>query len=231
LAQAAPFWGLGVCRFPNAGLSATSLSTMAGRKGLDTKDSIENYRAAINTEFALQREWPEKWSHFAAPKRRLRSEMRKEAAEALARSQSSPTLTGGASSSSGQVAPQAPEEEPEVFINDRHRLMHKHRLIPQKRYTKPACTSHKYGWKPTIERLGVADYGMKKLDRTLMPEDVVCTQIDMFYSKNQFPNGERVLEDDSRILVTGEIVGPDGKHLGWSLYPKLPMPRAPTKGK
>eukprot|EP00930_Biecheleria_cincta_P057943 TRINITY_DN43802_c0_g1_i1.p1 TRINITY_DN43802_c0_g1~~TRINITY_DN43802_c0_g1_i1.p1 ORF type:complete len:235 (+),score=27.00 TRINITY_DN43802_c0_g1_i1:84-707(+) len=207
---------------------------MAGRKGLDTKDSIENFRIAINTEFAAAREWEDKWGHFKAPKRRLRSEMRKEAEEALARSRSSPAL-GGSSSSSGQVAPQAPqapeEEEPEQFINDRHRLMHKHRLVPQKRYAKPACTSHKYGWKPTIERLGVADYGMAKLDRTLMPEDVVCTQIDMFYSKNQFPNGERVLEDGSTILPTGEILGPDRKHLGWSLYPKLPMPRAPTKGR
>mmetsp|Transcript_65356 Transcript_65356/g.115967 ORF Transcript_65356/g.115967 Transcript_65356/m.115967 type:complete len:173 (-) Transcript_65356:60-578(-) len=159
----------------------------AGRKGLDTKDSIENFKIALDTEFKTAREWDEKWGFFKAPQRRLRSEMRKEAAEAsLAKSSSAPSLTQAGQDmlkASTSTFPAADEEEIE-FINDRHRLMHKKRLLPQQRYARPACTNMKYGWKPTIETLGVAQFGMRKIARELMPEDANCVMMDNFYSKN-----------------------------------------------
>mmetsp|Transcript_23605 Transcript_23605/g.44583 ORF Transcript_23605/g.44583 Transcript_23605/m.44583 type:complete len:170 (-) Transcript_23605:180-689(-) len=168
---------------------------MAGRKGLDTKDAIENYRTLLTMEYKLQREWEPRWGFFKAPQRRYRSEMRREA-EAM-KSASAPSLASAGQevlqpgSSVGKWPPPPPKEDIE-FINDRHRLMHRYRLLPQQRYAKPSCSSHRYGWKPTIETLGVAQHGMKKLDRTLMPDDINCTMAATLYDKNQLQSGERL---------------------------------------
>ena len=177
---------------------------MAGRKGLDTKDAIENYRTLLTMEYKLQREWEPRWGFFKAPTRRFRSEMRKEAQaaqaaqEALKSSASAPSLASagqevlksGTGTSAASWPPAAPKEDIE-FINDRHRLMHRYRLLPQQRYAKPSCTSHRYGWKPTIETFGVAQHGMRKLDRALMPDDINCTMMDI-YDKKQLQSGERI---------------------------------------
>lgn len=152
---------------------------------MDTKDSIENFKIALNTEFKTAREWDEKWSFFKAPNRRLRSEMRKEAETSLAKSSSAPSLAQAGQDMLKTSASMATSADDEIeFINDRHRLMHKKRLLPQQRYGKPQCTNMKYGWKPTIETLGVAQFGMRKIARELMPEDANCIMMDTFYSKN-----------------------------------------------
>ena len=132
---------------------------MAGRPGLDTKDAIENYRATIHMENRLAREWVERWGFFKAPQRRFRSEMRKEK-----QSKSTPVLAAAQEVLEVKKwPPPAPVEDIE-FINDRHRLMHRKRLLPQQRYSKPNCSSHQYGWKPTIEKWGVAQHGVRKLE-------------------------------------------------------------------
>ena len=163
-------------------------SAMAGRPGLDTKDAIENYRATIHMENRLAREWVERWGFFKAPQRRFRSEMRKEK-----QSKSTPVLaaaevlqpvghTVGSSEVKKTWPPPASEENIE-FINDRHRLMHRKRLLPQQRYSKPNCTSHHYGWKPTIEKWGVAQHGVRKLEEGMMPDDINCTMMHTLYAK------------------------------------------------
>ncbi|CAK9001634.1 Hypothetical protein SCF082_LOCUS7018 [Durusdinium trenchii] len=158
---------------------------MAGRPGLDTKDAIENYRATIHMENKLQREWVERWGFFKAPQRRFRSEMRK---EKLAKSASAPVLAAAGqevlteSTTKSSWPPPAPVETID-FINDRQRLMHRKRLLPQQRYAKPNCTSHQYGWKPTIERWGVAQHGVRKLEEGMMPDDINCTMMHTLYAK------------------------------------------------
>eukprot|EP00438_Fugacium_kawagutii_P033622 Skav216195 [mRNA] locus=scaffold1222:54644:55144:- [translate_table: standard] len=165
---------------------------MAGRPGLDTKDAIENYRATIHMENRLAREWVERWGFFKAPQRRFRSEMRKEKQQKEKESKSTQLLSESKSTSVLEKAaqevlvkkwpPPAPEEDIE-FINDRHRLMHRKRLLPQQRYSKPNCTSHYYGWKPTIEKYGVAQHGVRKLEEGMMPDDINCTMMHTLYAK------------------------------------------------
>ena len=151
---------------------------MAGRPGLDTKDAIENYRATIDMENRLAREWVERWGFFKAPNRRFRSEMRKEK-----QAKSSPVLAAAQEVLEvKRWPPPAPVEDIE-FINDRHRLMHRKRLLPQQRYSKPNCTSHHYGWKPTIEKWGVAHHGVRKLEEGMMPDDINCTMMHTLYAK------------------------------------------------
>lgn len=153
--------------------------SMAGRPGLDTKDAIENYRATIDMENRLAREWVERWGFFKAPNRRFRSEMRKEK-----QAKSSPVLAAAQEvlEVKAKWPPPAPVEDIE-FINDRHRLMHRKRLLPQQRYSKPNCTSHHYGWKPTIEKWGVAQHGVRKLEEGMMPDDINCTMMHTLYAK------------------------------------------------
>mmetsp|Transcript_63788 Transcript_63788/g.103327 ORF Transcript_63788/g.103327 Transcript_63788/m.103327 type:complete len:158 (+) Transcript_63788:66-539(+) len=157
---------------------------MAGRKGLDTKDAIENWRLLLIKERESPGVWEEKWGMFAAPKRESRHERRK--AEALAQSASSPALAtaslevvqraaessslGGGSftSASGIIVP--PDSD---FMNDRHKLMYKKRLLPRERYHgKLITTNQRVGWLPNLETLGVAEYGTKKLNKDLFPEDM-----------------------------------------------------------
>eukprot|EP00742_Colponemidia_sp_Colp-10_P000724 GILJ01000787.1.p1 GENE.GILJ01000787.1~~GILJ01000787.1.p1 ORF type:complete len:170 (+),score=25.46 GILJ01000787.1:82-591(+) len=43
-------------------------------------------------------------------------------------------------------------------------------LSPKDRYGKPVLESHKYGWRPSLERFGVNQYGQKRVDKNeIMP--------------------------------------------------------------
>mmetsp|Transcript_38474 Transcript_38474/g.59897 ORF Transcript_38474/g.59897 Transcript_38474/m.59897 type:complete len:163 (+) Transcript_38474:100-588(+) len=155
--------------------------TAGGKGGLDTVAAIKIWQEILGTETEAQRQFESRWGLYKAPKRLPREVLRQQ--RELAQSASSPALNvaakevlGGTSVRSETRTPARSVAEESgnskiEFINDRHRLMHRFREVPKKRYNKPLTANMELGWRPNLERgLGTVNMFGIKHSTDLFPE-------------------------------------------------------------
>merc|ERR1712187_70536 len=95
----------------------------------------------------------------------------------LGSSASAPSLNAAGREVAGRGAgsPQKPAEQKDGrtnpnFVNDRQRLLWQRRTeVPKNRYGKQLTAAHQIGWRPSLERFGVSEHGIKPTGE-LFPE-------------------------------------------------------------